>query len=62
MTLAAPRHSATSADAAALREIEQRVLWRATAVVDHADRVRPDPSGLGLDVDSLVGAALDLVD
>ena len=29
-----------------LREIEQRVLWLATAIVDHADRVRPNASGL----------------
>ncbi|MCF6734187.1 hypothetical protein [Blastococcus sp. KM273129] len=33
-------------DDAALREIEQRVLWLATAIVDHANRVRPNPSGL----------------
>ncbi|PWW24259.1 pyruvate dehydrogenase E1 component [Geodermatophilus normandii] len=46
MTLAAPRHPATAADDAALREIEQRVLWLATAVVDHANRVRPNPGGL----------------
>ncbi len=30
----------------ALREIEQRVLWLATAMVDHANRVRPNPTGL----------------
>ncbi|MGE3286334.1 MAG: pyruvate dehydrogenase [Pseudonocardia sp.] len=30
----------------ALREIEQRVLWLATAIVHHANRVRPNPSGL----------------
>lgn len=29
-----------------LRSIEQRVLWLATAIVDHANRVRPNPSGL----------------
>ncbi|WNM31667.1 pyruvate dehydrogenase [Streptomyces sp. Li-HN-5-11] len=29
-----------------LREIEDRVLWLATAVVHHANRVRPNPSGL----------------
>src|SRR3954465_14547045 len=28
------------------REIEQRVLWLATSIVDHANRVRPNPSGL----------------
>lgn len=30
----------------ALREIEQRVLWLATAIVHHANRVRPNRSGL----------------
>src|SRR2546423_2315426 len=29
-----------------LREIEQRVLWLATSIVHHANRVRPNPSGL----------------
>src|SRR3954447_23592383 len=29
-----------------LRQIEQRVLWLATSIVDHANRLRPDPSGL----------------
>lgn len=29
-----------------LREVENRVLWLATAIVDHANRVRPNPSGL----------------
>jgi pyruvate dehydrogenase E1 component len=32
--------------AAAMREIEQRVLWLATSIVDHANRVRPNPSGM----------------
>ena len=31
---------------ATLRAIEQRVLWLATAIVHHANRVRPNPSGL----------------
>jgi pyruvate dehydrogenase E1 component len=31
---------------AVLRQIEQRVLWLATAIVHHANRVRPNPSGL----------------
>ena len=31
---------------AALREIEQRVLWLSTAIVHHANRVRPNPGGL----------------
>ncbi|MCU1630868.1 MAG: Pyruvate dehydrogenase (acetyl-transferring) [Pseudonocardia sp.] len=29
-----------------LREIEQRVLWLSTAIIDHANRVRPNPTGL----------------
>jgi pyruvate dehydrogenase E1 component len=29
-----------------LRAIEQRVLWLSTAIVDHANRVRDNPSGL----------------
>jgi pyruvate dehydrogenase E1 component len=28
-----------------LHEVENRVLWLATAIVDHANRVRPNPSG-----------------
>ncbi len=31
---------------AALGQVEQRVLWLATAIVDHANRVRPNPTGL----------------
>ncbi|WP_200918416.1 transketolase-like TK C-terminal-containing protein [Leifsonia sp. Leaf264] len=30
----------------ALREIEQRVLWLATSIVHHANRVRPNTSGI----------------
>lgn len=30
----------------ALREVEQRVLWLSTAIIDHANRVRPNPSGV----------------
>jgi pyruvate dehydrogenase E1 component len=29
-----------------LTEIEQRVLWLSTAIVHHANRIRPNPSGL----------------
>jgi pyruvate dehydrogenase E1 component len=29
-----------------LQAVEQRVLWLSTAIVDHANRVRPNPSGL----------------
>ena len=31
---------------ATLHEIEQRVLWLATSIVHHANRVRPNPDGL----------------
>ncbi|WP_067888544.1 transketolase-like TK C-terminal-containing protein [Actinomadura chibensis] len=37
---------ATDAEAGVMEEIERRVLWLATAVVHHANRVRPNPSGL----------------
>lgn len=40
------RSLTTTDRTAALRELEQRVLWLATAVVDHANRVRPNPGGL----------------
>src|SRR5499427_8320846 len=30
----------------ALREVERRVLWLSTAIIHHANRVRPNPSGL----------------
>ncbi|MDX6742441.1 transketolase-like TK C-terminal-containing protein [Actinocorallia sp. A-T 12471] len=29
-----------------LRAVQERVLWLSTAIVDHANRVRPNPSGL----------------
>src|SRR6476619_2088051 len=35
-----------SAELASLREVEQRVLWLATAMIDHANRVRGDASGV----------------
>jgi len=35
-----------SADLQALAAVEQRVLWLATAIVDHANRVRPNTTGL----------------
>jgi pyruvate dehydrogenase E1 component len=46
MTSTAPRSHATVHPPDVLREIEQRVLWLATAIVHHANRVRPNPSGL----------------
>src|SRR5271169_4098293 len=30
----------------ALGEIERQVLWLSTAIIDHANRVRPNPSGM----------------
>ncbi|HEV7656442.1 MAG TPA: pyruvate dehydrogenase [Mycobacteriales bacterium] len=44
MTLA-HAHPATGTDAA-LQAVEERVLWLATAIVDHANRVRETPGGL----------------
>ncbi|MHA6793643.1 transketolase-like TK C-terminal-containing protein [Pseudonocardia bannensis] len=35
-----------SARLAVLREVEQRILWLSTAIIDHANRVRPNPTGL----------------
>ena len=37
---------ATVDAAAALRQIEQRVLWLSTAMIHHANRIRPNPTGL----------------
>ncbi|WP_163505820.1 transketolase-like TK C-terminal-containing protein [Fodinicola acaciae] len=33
-------------DTSVLREVERRILWLSTAMVHHANRVRPNPSGL----------------
>src|SRR5262245_60744114 len=33
-------------DLGTLRALEQRVLWLSTAIVDHANRVRPNTTGL----------------
>src|SRR3954471_21883168 len=38
--------SEMSSAAEPLREIEQRVLWLSTAMINHANRVRPNPTGL----------------
>ena len=35
------------AEAEVLRSVERRVLWLATSVVHHANRVRPSRSGRG---------------
>jgi pyruvate dehydrogenase E1 component len=31
---------------AVLHDVEQRVLWLSTAIIDHANRLRPNPTGL----------------
>ncbi|HLU56359.1 MAG TPA: pyruvate dehydrogenase [Pseudonocardia sp.] len=50
MTIVDPRPAAASSlpesSPEPLREIEKRVLWLATAIVHHANRVRPNPTGL----------------
>jgi pyruvate dehydrogenase E1 component len=40
------RYEVFGTSPATLQEIEQRVLWLATAIVHHANRVRPNPEGL----------------
>src|ERR1700742_5100754 len=45
MTSSAPA-STSASPLGVLDEIEQRVLWLATAIVHQANRVRPNPSGL----------------
>src|SRR4051812_3033132 len=37
---------ATELDLETLKRVEQRVLWLATSIVHHANRVRPNPSGV----------------
>ena len=51
MTIAAPNESQQADGPGAgrpgvLRAVEDRVLWLSTAIIDHANRVRPNPSGL----------------
>ena len=43
MTAATPPASICSDPTDTLREIEQRVLWLSTAMIHHANRVRPNP-------------------
>lgn len=40
------RRAGSEVDIDLLREIESRVLWLATAIVHHANKVRPNPTGL----------------
>src|SRR5438067_690846 len=46
MSLTASKPDSGTEHDAAMREIERRVLWLATAIVDHANRVRPNPGGM----------------
>ena len=51
MPIAAPNQSQQADGPGAgrpgvLRAVEDRVLWLSTAIIDHANRVRPNPSGL----------------
>jgi pyruvate dehydrogenase E1 component len=45
-TPAAVRPRPGTVEFGTLREIERRVLWLSTAIIHHANRVRPNPSGL----------------
>ncbi|MCT1515090.1 transketolase-like TK C-terminal-containing protein [Dietzia cercidiphylli] len=45
-TEAATEAAAPGADSATLESIAKRVLWTSTAMIHHANRVRPNPSGL----------------
>ncbi|WP_432044283.1 transketolase-like TK C-terminal-containing protein [Streptomyces cadmiisoli] len=42
----ADRVAARQQEIAALEAVEQRLLWLSAAMVDHANRVRPNPSGM----------------
>jgi pyruvate dehydrogenase E1 component len=46
MASAAVRPDSATDRGEVLRAVEQRVLWLAAAIVHHANRVRPNPSGL----------------
>jgi pyruvate dehydrogenase E1 component len=46
MSLIAAQADEQTGDERTLRQIEQRVLWLATSIVHHANRLRSDPSGL----------------
>ena len=46
MTVMHPFESSAVDDTDALDEIARRVLWLSTAIIHHANRVRPNPSGM----------------
>ena len=47
MTTTTDQATAAAGDRlAVLRDVEQRILWLSTAMIDHANRVRPNPGGV----------------
>ncbi|GAA1026988.1 transketolase C-terminal domain-containing protein [Amycolatopsis sp. NPDC000673] len=46
MSSAAPERLPDNDTVTVLREVQDRVLWLSTAIIDHANRVRPNPTGL----------------
>ena len=46
MTVARTSETEAASDRAVFEAIQHRVLWLATAIVDHANRVRPNHSGV----------------
>jgi pyruvate dehydrogenase E1 component len=46
VSLAPARTAPSDVDLALLDQVQRRVLWLATAIVHHANRVRPNPSGI----------------
>ncbi|MBB4683072.1 pyruvate dehydrogenase E1 component [Amycolatopsis jiangsuensis] len=46
MTSTAPGRVRENDTVDVLREVADRVLWLSTAIIDHANRVRPNPTGL----------------
>ncbi|HTR94585.1 MAG TPA: pyruvate dehydrogenase [Trebonia sp.] len=46
MSSPAVRQAQAGSGYESLREVADRVLWLSTAIIDHANRVRPNPSGM----------------
>jgi pyruvate dehydrogenase E1 component len=46
MTITAASTTSSTGHDEALCAVEDRVLWLATGIFDHANRVRPNPAGL----------------
>ncbi|WP_084145497.1 transketolase-like TK C-terminal-containing protein [Amycolatopsis jejuensis] len=46
MSTPAPERLPENDTVTVLREVQDRVLWLSTAIIDHANRVRPNPTGL----------------